>query len=286
MAGRGSLTAQLDALLPDRLADRYASTGARLANLRLITTLAVALLTGALAGAGSTLAIVVGASARDLPFGLTRLLEGLAFSLGLVPAVTGGTGFFAADVLSIIAWVNRRIVPGKVLRNAALVLLGNGLGSGAAALAALWGVFGAAANDSLRERALQLACDKCHLAFTQALALGFMGSVLVCLAVWLCLSAQSTGGKVLALVFPIAALAAGGFEHTVTSFYFVPLGLLIQSLLPSGISGPACTSRLTLGRFVFGNLLPVTLGNVIGGPCMVALVYWLLYLRPKHAQPR
>lgn len=282
MAGRGTLTAQLDMLLSDRLAERYESIGTRLANLRLATTLSMAVLAGALVGASGTLAQAVASSTRHLPFGLARLLEGLALSLGLIPVMIGGVGLFAADVPGVIAGVNRRIRLARVLRNLALVYVGNGLGAGGVALVAFGALYNGATGEALRLWALSVACQKCDLGFVQALALGFMGSVLVCLAAWLSLSAHSTGGKILALVFPVTAFAAAGFEHAAANLYYVLLGLLIQRLTAAGVPDlDVNASALTLQNFLAGSLLPVTLGNILGGPVLVGLVYWFIYLRPR-----
>ena len=130
--------------------------------------------------------------------------------------------------------------------------------------------------------ALGIANAKVGLAPIQAVALGILCNILVCLAVWLTFSARSTLDKIAAIVFPITAFVAAGFEHSVANMYFVPMGLLIKTL------DPAFTSTLTLnlegltwGRFLLHNLLPVTIGNIIGGSLFVAAVYWTIFLRRR-----
>ena len=123
----------------------------------------------------------------------------------------------------------------------------------------------------------------------QAIALGILCNALVCLAVWLTYGAHTTTDKILAIIPPIAAFVAAGFEHSVANMYFISIGLLVKSDDEYVASLDPATapdlSDLTWGSFFVDNLLPVTIGNVIGGALMVGAVYWLVYLRPKRAEP-
>jgi len=141
--------------------------------------------------------------------------------------------------------------------------------------------------------ALNIALAKVTLEPVQAFFLGIMPNALVCMAVWLCYSARSTIDKILAIIFPISAFVAAGFEHSIANMYFVPIGLLIKNYaLPSfwaadslAKATPPVTidayAKLTWGNFFVNNLIPVTLGNIVGGAGMVGLVYWFVYLRPR-----
>ena len=134
-------------------------------------------------------------------------------------------------------------------------------------------------------QALRIASAKTDLGFGQAVALGILCNALVCIAVWLCFSARSTADRVLAIIPPIAAFVAAGFEHCVANMYFIPVGLLIKrddSWMRSA-QGVPDLSGLTWTSFL-GNLLPVTIGNVIGGTVLVAAVYWVVYLRPHGSR--
>jgi CheY-like chemotaxis protein len=143
------------------------------------------------------------------------------------------------------------------------------------------------ANGSLGVSALTIANAKCSLAFVQAIALGVMCNALVCLAVWLCSSARSTTDKILAIIFPITAFVAAGFEHSVANMYFIPMGLLIKGTAPTefwktvGMTA-SDLPYLTWSAFFLKNLLPVTMGNVIGGAGFVGLVHWFIYLQPQR----
>jgi len=135
--------------------------------------------------------------------------------------------------------------------------------------------------------ALSIASAKTSLGFGQAIVLGALCNALVCLAVWLSYSARTTADKILAIVPPIAAFVAAGFEHSVANMFFIPMGLLIKadSAFVSQQHGLPPLANLTWGRFFFANLLPVTIGNIIGGAAMVGAVYWFVYLRSPAAEP-
>jgi formate transporter len=182
-----------------------------------------------------------------------------------------------------MAWASRRVSTGALLRNWLIVFAGNFVGAGsAAALVYLAGTH-RSGSGAFGVTALAIAHAKVQLGFTEAIALGVLCNTLVCLAVWLTLSARTTADRVLVIVPPISAFVAAGFEHSVANMYFVPLGLLITRLDP----GFAVAARapepplgtLTWGAFLGRNLLPVTIGNVVGGAVLVGLVYWFVYLR-------
>jgi formate transporter len=189
-----------------------------------------------------------------------------------------------------MAWASRRVPTWALLRNWLIVFAGNFVGAGGtAALVYLAGTH-RGGDGAFGATALAIAHAKVQLGFTQAIVLGVLCNTLVCLAVWLTLSARSTVDRVLAIVPPISAFVASGFEHSVANMYFVPLGLLITSLDPdfaaaAGAPGPPLQA-LTWGAFLGRNLLPVTVGNVIGGAGLVGLVYWFVYLRPRGAEDR
>ncbi len=133
--------------------------------------------------------------------------------------------------------------------------------------------------------ALTIAAAKVELSFLQAVTLGILCNTLVCLAVWLTFSARSTVDKIAAIIFPITAFVAAGFEHSIANMYFIPIGLLIRQfdsafMLFTGLELPG----LTWTAFVLKNLIPVTLGNILGGSVLVAAVYWFIYLRPARTQ--
>jgi formate transporter len=276
----------IDAYAPAEMAQRVESVGVKKANLDAATTFALAILAGAFIALGANFATVVWTD-NGLSYGMSRLLGGLVFTLGLILVIVGGSELFTGNNLIVMAWASRKVRTRQLLRNWVLVYVGNFVGAFATAfgmyLARQW------AFDSykLGATALNIANTKVGLDFVPAFALGVFCNALVCLAVWLCFSARTTTDKILAIIPPISAFVAAGFEHSVANMYFIPMGLLLRNE-PQVLSAAGKTAEqlayLTWGGFLINNLLPVTLGNIVGGGVMVAAVYWFVYLRsePEH----
>lgn len=276
----------MDAFAPAEMAQRVESVGVKKANLDAVTTFALAILAGAFIALGANFATVVFTD-NGLAYGVSRLLGGLVFSLGLILVIVGGSELFTGNSLIVMAWASRKIRTLQLLRNWGIVYVGNFVG----AFATAFGVYIARqwTFDSYKvgATALNIANTKVGLDFVSAFALGIFCNALVCLAVWMCFSARSTTDKILAIIPPITAFVAVGFEHSVANMYFIPIGLLVrnepQVLTAAGKTAEQLTN-LTWGGFLINNLLPVTLGNIVGGGIMVAALYWFIYLRgePEH----
>lgn len=257
-----------DPYTPAEMAERVEAGGVAKATLEHSRTLALAVLAGAFIGLGA-MASTIAATDTGLGFGPTRLLAGLAFSLGLVLVLVGGAELFTGNALIVMAWADRRVKTVTLLRNWAIVYAGNFLGAVATAVGIyLSGVY-TLGNGKVADTALAIASAKTSLGFVEALFRGVFCNALVCLAVWLGFSARTTTDRVLCIVFPITTFVAAGFEHSIANMYFIPMGMLLQ-----GKSGP-----ITWSGFLLGNLLPVTLGNIAGGALMVGLAYWFVFLR-------
>lgn len=272
---------QIDALLPAEMARRAEQVGVSKAEAPAVKVFFLALLAGAFIGMGAIFATTVSAgTAGALPFGVARLLAGLVFCLGLILVIVGGAELFTGNNLIVMAWAGGKVTTDQLAKNWAIVYVGNFIGSvGTAALLFISRqyTFGGGAVGTT---ALNIAVAKVSLAFGQAVALGILCNALVCLAVWLTFSARSTVDKIVAIIFPITAFVAAGFEHSIANMYFVPIGLLIKAFDPAFVAASGVDlSRLTWGNFFVANLLPVTLGNVIGGTVLVAVIYWLIFLR-------
>lgn len=273
----------LDALMPDAIALAAENLGVKKAHYDTPTLFALAVLAGAFIALGGLFATVAMSGAEGmLPYGVTRLLGGLVFSMGLILVIVGGAQLFTGDALMVMAWASGRLHAREMMRVWTTVWIGNFVGAaGTALLVFLSGqyTFG---HGAVGASALYFAVAKSSLPTTQAFFLGILCNVLVCLAVWLALGARSVGDKILAITFPVAAFVAAGFEHCVANMYFVPLGLLIEWGAPDsfwhelGRAAPA----IPVGRYLV-NLAAVTLGNWIGGAVMVGAVYWFIYRRPK-----
>jgi len=261
----------LDAYAPAQIALRVREVGVTKATMPVLTMFALAVLAGAFIALGALFYTVTVTTGNEVavPFGLLRLAGGVTFSLGLVLVVVGGAELFTGNNLIAMAWASGRVTTQQVMRNWGWVYLGNLVGAvGTAGLVWLAGVH-TMSNGAVEETMVQIARSKIALDPVSALARGILCNVLVCLAVWLCMGARSVTDKILAIVFPISAFVACGFEHSVANMYFLPIGVA----LAAGTSAPLSVADAV------SNLALVTLGNVLGGTVLVALVYWSVYLR-------
>jgi formate/nitrite transporter len=279
---------QLDALLPPEMARQAEEVGVRKASMDATTTFMLAVLAGAFIALGGVFATTALAGTGAVPWGPARVLAGVAFSVGLILVVVGGAELFTGNNLIVMAWASGRVPTAALLRNWLIVFAGNFAGATATAGLVYLGGTHHGGGGAFGATALAIAHAKLQLGFIQAVALGVLCNTLVCLAVWLTLSARTTTDRVLAIVPPVSAFVAPGFEHSVANMYFIPLGLLIAGLDPAFVAaaGPPGLpiAALSWSGFVGRNLLPVTIGNVIGGAVLVGLVYWFVYLRPSSDQ--
>jgi len=271
--------ATTEAYTPFEVAQKAEAVGIAKGTRDTWSTILLGILAGVFIGLGAMFCTLVTTDA-GLGFGLTKLLGGLAFCLGLILVVVAGAELFTGNCLMTMSWMSGRTSLAQLLRNWGLVYFANLLGG--LSLAGLmfytyqWAFngYGVGAN------ALLIANAKVNLSFGSALARGILCNALVCLAIWLCFSARTVTGKILSILFPITAFVAAGFEHSIANMYFIPMGILLASQ-PAvlGAAGVAADSvlNLTWAGFV-GNLVPVTIGNIIGGGILVGAIYWLAYL--------
>lgn len=280
-----SASMSLDALLPPEIAKRAEEVGARKCRLPFWPLLTLAVLAGAFIALGAIFSTTVSAGTIGvLPFGLVRVLVGVVFCLGLILVIVGGAELFTGNALISMAWASGTVTTREVLRNWGIVYVGNFIGALATTVLLYLSAQYTFGGGTVGLTALEIARTKTALGFVEALALGVLCNALVCLAVWLCLGARSTTDKILAIVFPISAFVAAGFEHSIANMYFIPIGLLIKTdaaFLATIGKSAADYVNLTWTNFFIVNLLPVTLGNLIGGGVLVGLVYWFIYLRPE-----
>jgi formate transporter len=279
--------ASFEALLPRDMAAKAESLGVSKAELGSLDTFVLAVLAGAFIALGAMFATTVTTGASgEVPFGITRLLAGIAFCLGLILVVVAGAELFTGNNLIVMAWADRKVALRRLLRNWGIVYAGNLVGATATAGLLFLTKQYSFGDGGVGLAALNTAELKSGLGFGQAVVLGMMCNALVCLAIWLTYSARTVTDKILAILFPISAFVAAGFEHSVANMYFLPIGLLVKEGAPDSFwttihKGAADFPNLTVENAVLSNLLPVTVGNVIGGSVMVGLVYWLVYVRPR-----
>ena len=290
-----------DALLPPAMAAKAEDLGVKKANLKFLNMFLLAILAGAFIGIGAIFATTVSAGSipikdatgataftTGLPFGVIRLIAGLSFTVGLILVVVGGAELFTGNTLITIAFASGKVTILQLLRNWVIVYAGNFVGGIATAYIVFLGKQYAFGGGSIGLAALTIGEAKTALDFIPAIALGIMCNALVCMAVWMCYSARSVTDKILAIIPPIACFVAAGFEHSIANMYFIPVSLFIKYMGdPAFFTAIGKTAadfpHLTWYNFFIANLVPVTIGNIIGGGFMVGLMYWLVYQRKSKA---
>ena len=280
----------IDAYSPAQMAARVENAGITKGNMNTLSTLVLAMLAGAFISFGAvfyTFAI----HDSTLSLGLTRLLGGLVFCLGLILVIVAGAELFTGNSLIVMAYVSRKVSAWQLCRNWLTVYFGNLIGALVIVTMIYFSGHLSGANGAIALLALRIANAKVNLSFTEALLRGILCNVLVCLAVWLCFSGRSVTDKILAILFPITAFVALGFEHSIANMYFIPAGLVVKNdpaLLQQALTlatGNLNVDNLSVNSFLLRNLLPVTLGNIIGGGFFVGAVYWFVYLRRSAVEP-
>lgn len=269
----------IDALLPAGMAKVAERAGGEKARRDALSLLALGALAGAFVAFGAAFAAVVTAGG-DGHVGLVKLMGGLAFSLAYVLAIVGGAELFTTNNLMVMAWAHGRLSTVELLRAWGIVFVGNAAGvivtGTMLVLAELHLDDGARMGVSLLASAQRLT----ELTFVQAFFLGVLGNTLLCLGVWLTYSARSTTDRIVALLPPVSAFYALGLEHAIAVLFYLPMAVVLdlagaEALAAAGAAVPAVTA-VDFVRV----LVAVTLGNVLGGGVLVALVYWFIYLRP------
>ncbi|MEK7423360.1 MAG: formate/nitrite family transporter [Actinomycetota bacterium] len=278
-----------DALLPAEMAHKAETVGVVKAALPLRRLIPLGVLAGAFIALGAHFFIVVTAGTGLAP-GVSRLLGGLVFSLGLILVVVSGAELFTGNTLIVIACANRRVRLRAVLRNWGVVYVANFVGAAATSCLVVWSGRFEAGDGSMGKRALDVALAKSGLPFFDAFVSGLLANALVCLAVWMSMSARSLTDRVFAIVPPVTAFVAAGFEHSIANMYFFPAALLHRawagdSFWKNTETTSAAYDDITWGGFALHNLVPVTLGNLVGGAVLVGLVYWFVYLRDASPGP-
>lgn len=256
-----------DAYTPREIADKVRALGVTKAKGNSLTILVLSVLAGAFIGLGAMFFIVV-VTGPSFGFGVNRLLGGLAFSLGLILVVVAGAELFTGNNLVSMAWASRLITFPQLLRNWVLVYAGNVIGSVGTVALVLIARLDEFGGGAVGQTVTAIGASKSSLDPIQAVALGILCNTLVCLAVWLTLGGRTVTDKILAIIFPITAFVAIGFEHSIANWFFLPYAIALDGFQSGG---------LIVGSVV--NLVAVTLGNIIGGTFLVAGVYWLAYLR-------
>ena len=279
---------KLDRLVPDayqpaQMVCRLEGVGTAKASQNTLSMALLGILAGFFIGLGAVFCTLV-TTDIGLGFGLGKLLGGLAFSLGLILVVVAGAELFTGNSLIVAPWLSTRVSASALLRNWGIVYFANFAGALILVAIIFHGQFWALNGYGVGANALMIASSKTSLAFVPALCRGIMCNILVCLAVWMCLAARSVTEKILAIVFPITAFVACGFEHSIANMFFIPMGIAVagqaEVVQAAGLTASQIANVNMFG--LFHNLIPVTIGNVIGGTS-VGVIYWLVFLRKERA---
>lgn len=266
---------EFDAYSPDQIADKVEGIGVRKARLPLAALVPLGVLAGADIGLGALFYTLV-ASDPSLSFAVARLLGGFVFCLGLILVVVAGAELFTGNNLLVMAWAEGRISSRELLRNWSVVYLANLAGALGLAVIVVLANHGAMNGGAVAATYVKIAAAKAGLPFAEAFFKGVLCNLLVCLAVWLTLAGHSVTDKIVAILFPITAFVAAGFEHSVANMYFLPIGILLKS--EATLAAVPAAAQLDWAGAVH-NLVAVTLGNIVGGAVLVAAVYYLVYRR-------
>ena len=263
----------LNAYSPAEIKEAVEKVGVKKTRLPFLASFMLAMVAGGSIGLGALYYTVV-ASDEAMSFAAVRVLGGLTFSLGLALVIVGGAELFTGNNLIVMAWASRKVSTREMLRNWVIVYFGNLVGAlGLVVLVFFSHHFdmngGRIGLSILNTGVAKIQPDVVTLFFK-----GVLCNVLVCLAVWLAYAGRSVTDKILALILPVSAFIAAGFEHCVANMYFLPLAwLLVQT---GNVPANFDASLISISGIIH-NLVPVTLGNIVGGAGLVGALYWAIY---------
>ena len=271
----------VDAYTPQEIADRIEKVGISKSASDPVRIMALSILAGAFIALGAVFFTLVTYDSSHISAGLMRLLGGLVFCLGLILVVVAGAELFTGNNLIVMAYVDGKVSFYQLMKNWLIVYLGNFIGALGILILIYLSNHWLIGDGAVGAKAILIANAKVNLTWMEAFSRGILCNILVCLAVWLCFAGRSVVDKVVAIIFPITAFVAMGFEHSVANMYFIPAGLMAvqQADLVAMTGSSIDLANLTMSGFLINNLLPVTLGNILGGSVFVALFYWFIYLR-------
>lgn len=215
---------------------------------------------------------------------LSKLAGGLCFALGLILVVVCGADLFTSTVLTVMAKASGLVTWRQLVNNWILVYFGNLVGAIFFVLLIWFSGQIMSGNGLWGLNVLQTADHKMHHTFIEAVCLGTLCNLMVCLAVWLSYSGHSLTDKIVAMLMPVGMFVASGFEHSIANMFMIPLAILIRNFAPESFWSAIHSSAdnfpaLTVSHFITDNLIPVTIGNIIGGGILVGITYWVIYLR-------
>jgi formate/nitrite transporter len=275
--------ATTDCRPPAEMAAKMETAGITKAKGDTLTLSLLGILAGLFIGLGAMFCTLVTTDIQ-IGFGLSKLLGGVVFCLGLILVVLAGAELFTGNALMVASRASGKIGLSQLFRNWSIVYFTNLFGALLLVLVVFYSRFWVLDAYKVGANALLIANAKVNLPFWTAFSRGILCNALVCLAVWLCFGARTTVDKIFAILFPITAFVACGFEHSIANMYFIPMGIVLagqaEVLKAAGVTASQVTNLNVLG--FINNLIPVTLGNIVGGT-FIGSIYWLIYLRKERA---
>ncbi len=267
---------------PAEIAKSMVGVAEKKAATKMGSLIPLAILAGAYIALGAIMfTIITNDLAAFIGDGLTRLIGGISFSLGLILVILGGAELFTGNNMIMTGYLEKKVSGKQLLSNWFWVYLFNFVGSLLVVVLFYYSGIWKANGGAIGVRAVNIAAAKASLPWVEALFRGIFCNWLVCLAVWLSNAGRDVIGKIIAIMIPIAAFVAAGFEHSIANMYFLPMGLsLVNHEALLSLLKPEVIQGLTWQGFFLNNLIPVTIGNIIGGAGFVAAIYWGAYLRP------
>ena len=275
-----------DCITPGNVAHELAeSVMPTKANFRKSKTFVLAIAAGALIAFGAQVSLTEMTGTENISWGFAKLIGAMTFATGLMMVVLTGAELFTGNVMMTFAVIEKRTSFLKLLRNWSIVYVGNFVGSIILALLIYLSGCSHNSHEALGAMGLTTACTKASLPFIEAFTRGILCNWLVCLAIWMASSSRHVIGKIFAIFFPIMTFVASGYEHSIANMYFLTNGLFLKHT-PAVVAASGLTteqlSHLTLKSCLLSNLLPVTLGNIVGALVFVVLLFWTAYLRDDH----
>lgn len=274
-------------LTPPEITEATIQTGIKKSKMTIINMIILGILAGAFiafAAEGSNMASF-NLLAKPETYGLGKVLAGAVFGTGLMLVLIAGGELFTGNTMIIAGVLEKRVSIKAMLKNWFFVYVGNFIGSIFIVYMMNQSGLFSSGDSMLGAVTIKIAAYKVGLTFTQAFFLGIMCNWLVCLAVWMAYGAKDMAGKIFAIFFPIWLFITSGFEHSVANMYYIPAGILakgnkslVDAAATLGVT-PEKLNHLNWEAFFSKNLIPVTLGNIVGGGIFVAAVYWFVYIR-------
>jgi len=278
---------KIDELLPHQITEKADNVAYSKATKAFLSAFYLAVTAGMFISLAFVFYVTVTTGTEDIAWGIRNLIGGGAFSLGLLLVVVVGGELFTSSTLTLIAKASQRITTTQMLKNWTVVYFGNYVGATFLVFLIFFSGLHNADNGQWGLTALNIAQHKLHHSFTEAVALGILCNIMVCLAIWMAFGARSVTDKMFAVFLPVAMFVSSGFEHCIANMFMVPIAILIQHYgspefwLSIGHNASEFADITTL-NFLVNNLFPVTLGNIIGGGVIVGLMHWMIYLRPAQ----